>query len=365
MDEACLSLCSQFTDKTHINFGQDLYRTHTKLFKSILSAKQLPNEPWSDSSIDLFINTLSNLDTNNSSSAVLIGEREGRVASHSVRSRNYNLSHGVGRSGNLTASQPKAPGSSVLYQLTNALALDILKSLGLKKTESCFILPAATGIAIMMSLCSLRLQRPGKNTVLWLRCDQKSVPKAIITGGFNLVVIEQVVVDDECVSDLDSLQEVMSNREDVLAVVSTTSCFVPRGCDDVLKIGRMCRENEVFHVVNSAYGLNSSLSVKALARGLNEAVVDLYVHSTDKNFLTPVGGSIVAGKRDLVQNVSNSWPGRASISPILDFLITVLSLGKSKIIELFVQREESFKHLCTSLSSFASRNRRTSALSTT
>ena len=40
------------------------------------------------------------------------------------------LSHGVGRSGDIAAAQPKAAGSSIIAQLTNSLLLDLIRHAG-------------------------------------------------------------------------------------------------------------------------------------------------------------------------------------------------------------------------------------------
>lgn len=40
------------------------------------------------------------------------------------------LSHGIGRSGDIAAVQPKAAGSSLLMKLTNCMALDAIKMAG-------------------------------------------------------------------------------------------------------------------------------------------------------------------------------------------------------------------------------------------
>lgn len=47
-----------------------------------------------------------------------------------VAQRHYNFGHGIGRSGNLEESQPKAVGSTILNKLTNDLLLDLIKKLG-------------------------------------------------------------------------------------------------------------------------------------------------------------------------------------------------------------------------------------------
>lgn len=42
----------------------------------------------------------------------------------------FRLIHGIGRSGDIAAVQPKAAGSSLLNKLTNSIVLDILKISG-------------------------------------------------------------------------------------------------------------------------------------------------------------------------------------------------------------------------------------------
>lgn len=45
------------------------------------------------------------------------------------------LAHGVGRSGDIAAAQPKAAGSSIIAQLTNSLLLDIIRHAGTTHTR--------------------------------------------------------------------------------------------------------------------------------------------------------------------------------------------------------------------------------------
>ena len=47
----------------------------------------------------------------------------------------FRLGHGIGRSGDIAAIQPKAAGSSVLMKLTNAMVLDLLKMCGELKQQ--------------------------------------------------------------------------------------------------------------------------------------------------------------------------------------------------------------------------------------
>lgn len=62
---------------------------------------------------------------------VPVGEREGRICSALVASRNFHLGHGIGRSGDINKPQPKAIGSSLLHQLTNILVNDALHLAGM------------------------------------------------------------------------------------------------------------------------------------------------------------------------------------------------------------------------------------------
>lgn len=55
------------------------------------------------------------------------------------------------------------------------------------------------------------------------------------------------------------------------------------------------------------------------------------MQSTDKNFMVPVGGSVIAagpGKADFIDAVNAAYPGRASAAPMLDLLMTLLFWGK-------------------------------------
>lgn len=65
------------------------------------------------------------------------------------------------------------------------------------------------------------------------------------------------------------------------------------------------------------------------------------MQSLDKNFLVPVGGSVVAGfTKDIISKVSKTYPGRGSSAPVLDLFITLLSMGKEGYFDLIKQRKE-------------------------
>lgn len=95
----------------------------------------------------------------------------------------FRFGHGIGRSGDIAEVQPKAAGSSILMKLTNQMTLDLLRRRGVRSTAACIVLPMATGMAIVMTLLSLRQQRPQARFVLWPRIDQKSCFKSVVTAG--------------------------------------------------------------------------------------------------------------------------------------------------------------------------------------
>ena len=80
----------------------------------------------------------------------------------------------------------------------------------------------------------------------------------------------------------------------VLCVLSTTSCFAPRGVDKLLELGRLCAELGVPHVANNAYGVQCAQCMKAITSASRHGRLDAFIQSTDKNFLVPVGGAILA-----------------------------------------------------------------------
>ncbi|GLE09873.1 hypothetical protein PINS_up021801 [Pythium insidiosum] len=129
------------------------------------------------------------MDSNNFRTNIGAGEREGARISSLVARRHYYLCHGVGRSGDVAAVQPKAAGSSLLVQLTNALARDVLRDAGMRRTQTALVLPVATGMSLSLVLLALREERPDAKFVIWPRIDQKSCLKSILTAGLTPLVL--------------------------------------------------------------------------------------------------------------------------------------------------------------------------------
>ena len=88
----------------------------SKELRILLTQRKLPDTGWSDHSLSLVLHEISSMDSNNYIGNVGVGEREGRIYSSLVRSRCYSLSHGIGRSGDVAAIQPKAAGKMDAYQ---------------------------------------------------------------------------------------------------------------------------------------------------------------------------------------------------------------------------------------------------------
>lgn len=129
--------------------------------------------------------------------------------------RHYRFTHGIGRSGDLVETQPKAIGSTAMSKLTNAIVLDLLKTVGTQDFDSilhvppedglqvhvvfftCFyivsvnvaaavVVPMATGMSLALTLITLKQESEGnKKYVIWSRIDQKSCFKSILTAGFR------------------------------------------------------------------------------------------------------------------------------------------------------------------------------------
>ncbi|PJF17364.1 O-phosphoseryl-tRNA(Sec) selenium transferase [Paramicrosporidium saccamoebae] len=320
-----------------------------KLFLDFLGNPTLPSKGYDDSTIEFIINKLACMDANNNPDSCGAGEREGRVYSGIVKRRHFGLAHGIGRSGELTEVQPKAPGSSLIQIITTKLVKQAIKVAGLQlgMLGGVLVLPVATGMGLACVLRVIALRRPKSRYVLMPRIDQKSCVKCVSFTGLELVVVENCLMRDQVSTDLNALETTIGRlgAENIAAVVATSSCFAPRGCDNICAIGELCQLYAIPQVVNNAYGLQSNVVTKQLNEAIRRGLVTAVIQSSDKNFMVPVGGSIVFGADVLCAEVAALYPGRASISPLLDLLITLLSMGAVGYRQLLQQRIDCFKAL--------------------
>ena len=137
--------------------------------------------------------------------------------------------------------------------------------------------------------------------------------------------------------------------------MSTTSCFAPRLPDDTLAIARVCMAAKLPYVVNNAYGVQSPAIMKRLEAAITHARVDAFIQSSDKNFLVPVGGSVIAGAHDVVKEVCELYAGRANASPIVDLFITFLQMGREGFRRLLRERLELHTRFVSRVAEFAAR----------
>uniref|UniRef100_A0A0V0J2I3 O-phosphoseryl-tRNA(Sec) selenium transferase n=2 Tax=Schistocephalus solidus TaxID=70667 RepID=A0A0V0J2I3_SCHSO len=366
------------------------------------------------------------MDSNNWTHSAGVGEREGRILLNLVKRRHFGLAHGVGRSGDITAVQPKAPGSSLINRLVNAMLLDWLRRSGAPSTSACFLVPMATGMALMLCLLALKRRRgPEAKYVIWPRIDQKSCIKCMVTTGLIPVPIEPIrsvgsdtkgskkgcdLPADQLVTNLAAIEEAIQDPQAYLAsnfpgasystpapigggpntivcIFTTTSCFSPRVPDRLTAVSRLCVRYGIPHLVNNAYGVQSKRCMRMIesswkvlssnstsstepslysveSNGIDDHRIGqlsppdfLYVQSTDKNLMVPVGGAIIAGfSNEIVKQVAESYPGRASGTPAIDIFATLLCLGWRGWQDLIDKREACYRRLADGLTAVGSRH---------
>lgn len=70
------------------------------------------------------------------------------------------MGHGIGRSGDVSAIQPKAAGSSLIYKLTKHFTKNAIKLCGYQDVNDVLVVPLATGMALSMCLLYLKSIKP-------------------------------------------------------------------------------------------------------------------------------------------------------------------------------------------------------------
>ena len=113
-------------------------------------------------------------------------------------------------------------------------------------------------------------------------------------------------------------------------------------------VAKLCAQHGVPHVINNAYGVQSAPLRARIDCACRAGRVDAIVQSTDKNFMVPVGGSIVAAPArwpGVLQEMARRYPGRAAVAAHLDLAITLLHLGRQGWQRALQEREELAEHL--------------------
>uniref|UniRef100_A0A914RFW1 O-phosphoseryl-tRNA(Sec) selenium transferase n=1 Tax=Parascaris equorum TaxID=6256 RepID=A0A914RFW1_PAREQ len=189
--------------------------------------------------------------------------------------------------------------------------------LGMGNVRGTLILPFATGMSLAFCLSSWRRNKPNAKYFF-----QTSLRRDHFVAGYEPIIID--CVRDE---DRDTLTTDIDGLTRILAVLSTTSCFAPRGPDDVEAVGEVCSRYRIKHLVNNAYGLQSRECRRLI-------------------------GSL-SGNFPLILQFG-SISGRASLVPSRDLMITLLHLGRNGFMNIYQRQTELFELLVKKTNELAS-----------
>ncbi len=340
--------------KSMLDRGMTVLCTETKPIKLLFEQRRIPEQGWKDSQIELLLNLLSAMDTDKDSKAACLGEREGRVASPAVSRLAFGFHHGVGRSGDLAEAQPKAAGGSIMYYFANKLATDAIKRFGAPNIKRAMVFPLATGMTISLALYAAR-NLTKRREVVYPQIDHKTPLKAIHLAGLQERIVRGEVNGDAVNVPAEKIRKAIN--ENTAAILTTTTFFPPREPDKIKDIAKIAEEKKVPHIINNAYGVQSREIMKLIRGAIDAGRVDAIIQSTDKNFLSPVGGAIVASpNEEFLNDVSGAYAGRSTAAPIVQFLAAILSMGIEGYEKLRTQQEENRKFLELSLKEVAVRH---------
>lgn len=89
--------------------------------------------------------------------------------------------------------------------------------------------------------------------VIWSRIDQKTCLKSIAAANLVPVVVPLVLQGDQLETDVEGVRRQIEElgAQQIACVVTTTSCFAPRACDDV----RCCNEQHKVSHAREPYRL--------------------------------------------------------------------------------------------------------------
>ncbi|QEE14339.1 O-phosphoseryl-tRNA(Sec) selenium transferase [Promethearchaeum syntrophicum] len=329
-----LGVPSHMLKRSSIGF-KEIWKPIMELFQQ----RKIPEHGWNDFQIRQLLDILSHLDSDKDPRSIRIGEREGRISSVILNEISGGFCHGIGRSGELTAAQPKAAGASLMQNLTNIIVLSLIKSLGLPNIKTALTIPFGTGMSIGMAMRGAlnyhKIDIHEKPMVLMTQIDHKSPRKGIEYIGGILKIIpgrygKNYYSNEGVFTNIEEIKEIYHlNSNKISAIISSTCFFAPRVPDNIKEIAKFAKKNEIIHIINNAYGLQTPALLKLIRQSIDAGRIDAIVQSTDKNFLTPVGGAVITSPNtDLIKEISKSYAGRASASPVVQLLVSLLSMGK-------------------------------------
>ncbi|MHA1672109.1 MAG: O-phosphoseryl-tRNA(Sec) selenium transferase [Promethearchaeota archaeon] len=329
------------------------YRELWHPLSQLLDQRKIPDKGWSDLQIRQLILFFNSLDSDKDPGAIRIGEREGRLSTDYLSDLSAGFSHGVGRSGELTAPQPKAAGASLMQHLTNKVVLSLLRELGLPNLKSALTVPFGTGMSLGMALrgalTHFKIDFHKKPRVLMTQIDHKSPRKGIEYIGGQIVQIpghygKNYYADEGVFTTIEDLTTAYDQYpNEIAAIVSSSAFFAPRVPDNLKEIAKFARDHNLIHIINHAYGVQSIHLNELIRSAIDAGRVDAIVQSTDKCFLTPVGGAVISSPNpELLKTTSRIYAGRASAGPIVHLLVSLLSMGKQGYLEKIQMQQENF-----------------------
>jgi O-phosphoseryl-tRNA(Sec) selenium transferase len=91
-------------------------------------------------------------------------------------------------------------------------------------------------------------------------CQHRHIYILVNIAGLQPIVIETSTCGDELRTDLTAMEHQMATlgAENIACVLTTTSCFAPRASDSVEQVAVLCSRYNIPHIINNAYGLQSS-----------------------------------------------------------------------------------------------------------
>jgi O-phospho-L-seryl-tRNASec:L-selenocysteinyl-tRNA synthase len=148
---------AEIVGKGYAKISEDSVNTVENAIMDLLNHRAIPKDGWDELTIHTLMNKIALMDSNNYHGNTGVGEREGRIFSTIVRDKNFGLGHGIGRSGDVNALQPKAIGSSLVVKLTKHMFLNAMnKILGYPTIKDALVLPFATGMSLTITLLTLK-----------------------------------------------------------------------------------------------------------------------------------------------------------------------------------------------------------------
>ena len=89
MNAESYKLCEKLIPATYVQQGREARHVHENKIRILLEHKKWPEEGWDDATIELLLQELATMDSNNFGGNCGVGEREARIASSLVARRHF------------------------------------------------------------------------------------------------------------------------------------------------------------------------------------------------------------------------------------------------------------------------------------